>query len=204
MSWLDDFASKIAAKVVQTYTGVPSQVSEPVIKGAMDAAGTAKKNVQKGSSKSKKQGAPEFDPAQFTPSAGEVAAYDVALPIVGDITKAVGGTLAARNSILGAALQAVHNSNAIDNTVQGDANVVNKMMGAGFLGKAAGQKILSDIVANRAYNLADTGKQYKAQERAMQYQAEQGAPGLFYQYMGNTAKSMPTVAPDVNIDALPR
>lgn len=208
MKWLDKLTSDIAAKVIQQYTGVPSQVTKPVIEGTISkgsktkkAAQDAVKDAAKGvaGKSAKKDGTPQFDPAQYSPSAGEIAAYDVGLPLLGDTIKAVGNTLAARNSILGAALQAIHNNNSIDNMVQGDANTVNRMLGAGYLGKAAGQKIISDIAANRAYNLADTGRQRAMQERMLQYQAEQGAPGLFYQGTYNMTKSTPTTQPDVDI-----
>lgn len=133
-------------------------------------------------------------PSEYTSSTGEFIKNDVALPILGDVLKLAGNVPAIGNSLLGTALQAVHNSNPIDNMVMGDANLGTRIAGAGLAARGGVQKLIADTAANRVYTAADAAKQQDYADRMLKFQMEQRAPGDFYKYQGDILKSTPSSA----------
>ena len=134
----------------------------------------------------------EFDIKDYSPSTLQTVINDYVLPGAATAAKATGNVLGSRDSILGAALQSIHNANPIDNAIYGDANFNTKMAGAGKLAKGAGEKIIGDATGGYLQGVADANKQRIQMNNMLKYQAREHAPGLFYQAQTGMAKAIPT------------
>lgn len=133
-------------------------------------------------------------------SAEQFLKNNVLLPAAGDVVKVAGNIPALHNSLLGAALQATHNNNPIDNMVMGDASAGMRALGAGLLARGGTEKMVADTVANRLYNVADAANSRELSERIAQYQKDHPAPGDYYRFQSNIYKNMPTVGTDIKLD----
>ena len=170
-----------AEKVLSALTGGTltgdkvGDIASKVVEGKMTVPGTTK----------------EVDISKYMPSEASYRMNSTVLPIIGDTAKLAGNVLGTGNSLLGAALAAINNTNKIDNQMFGDANAMTRATAAGLTAKGVAQKLAGDMIGDRINNIADQNNQRALTEGMLKYQAEQKAPGTYYQGLSGILNNLP-------------
>jgi len=151
-------------------------IASKVVEGKMTVPGTTK----------------EVDISKYMPSSSDYLRDSTILPIIGDTAKLAGNALGTGNSLLGAALAAVNNTNKIDNAMFGDANAFSRAQAAGLAAKGAIQSMVGNTIGDRINAIADANQQHNVTEGMLKYQAEQKAPGTYYQGLSGILNNLPT------------
>lgn len=166
----------LAALTGGTLTGDKvGDIASKVVEGKMTVPGTTKK----------------VDISRYMPSSADYLRDSTVLPIIGDTAKFAGNALGTGNSLLGAALAAINNTNKIDNAMFGDANAIPRAQAAGLAAKGAIQSMAGNMVGDRINKIADANQQRAITEGMLKYQAEQKAPGTYYQGLSGILNNLP-------------
>lgn len=147
-----------------------------------------KSNVQEETIADKMREDPDYDlfetADKFKKPFSDRVLPDIILPVLGDTAKATGNIFSAKHALLGAALQAMADSQpkakaelygptGLDRAAA-IANPASQV-------KATMAKTLGDVASNRLYNIADTERSEQDLARMMAYQAEQPSNVGFWQ-----------------------
>lgn len=121
---------------------------------------------------------------------GKRLTTSLALPAIGDVAGVTGNYLAAKNSILGSAMQAMASELNPKSKQEiygpGLSQLASGLANATLQTKAALSKGIGDAVANRMYNFADTEKAEEDAARAMAYNSVYGGNNAFYELLGKS------------------